>query len=178
MQADSRSPVPLSSGKRFPNPAGNLMLVQEIPKHDVTLVVLGPRLIKKKLYSSFNQDQGSPFKSAPQWPPWPRFSVSPLEDQDTPQAPFFCGFLKGQKQSKANKATTFCLLPAPQFLILPASPWLLLAEASLGPAFPMLQPSLGAKQYCLLSPVYIGLIHSSFLKVYFPFPWGSVCVVV
>lgn len=144
----------------------------------MTLVVLGPSLIKKKkkLFSSFNQHQGSPFKSAPQWPPWPRFSVSPLEDQDTPQAPFSCGFLKGKKQSKANKTTAFCLLPAPQFLILTASPWLLLAEASLGPAFPMLQPSLGAKQYCLFSLAHVGLLHSSFLKVYFL--WGSVCVVV
>lgn len=61
MQADSRSPVPLSSGKRFPNPAGNLMLVQEIPKHDVTLVVLGPRLIKKIIFQ-FQPGSGQPLQ--------------------------------------------------------------------------------------------------------------------
>lgn len=60
MQADSQSPVPLSAGKRFPNQAGNLMLVQEIPKHDVTLVVLGPSLIKTIL--QFQLASGQPLQ--------------------------------------------------------------------------------------------------------------------
>lgn len=60
MQADSWSPVPLSAGKRFPNPAGNLMLVQEIPKHDVILAVLGPSLIRTIL--QFQPASGKPLQ--------------------------------------------------------------------------------------------------------------------
>lgn len=80
-----------------------------------------------------------------------------------------------KEKNKAKQTKSFHLLPAPQFLILTASPWLLLSEASLGPAFPMLQPSLGAKQYCLLSPAHVGLLHSSFL-LQLVFCWGSVYV--